>query len=129
MSSLRWLEMCSGPHGAIYTRTHTHALTHKILYPLSLTPFLPSLSLRPQSMRPKESNSKAIKQCMGSAVGMLLALNCYICRHRSCRQQPSHLSVINPYSPLAAFLPFTTYCLKLKRKKRRVEGKALKLQS
>lgn len=60
---------------------------------------------------------------MGSAVGMLLALNCYICRHRSCRQQPSHLSVINPYSPLAAFLPFTTYCLKLKRKKKKKEGR------
>lgn len=48
----------------------------------------------------------------------LLALNCYICRQAAGaagRQQPSHLGVINPYSPLAAFLPFTTYCLKLKR--------------
>lgn len=64
---------------------------------------------------------------MGSAVGMLLALNCYICRHRSCRQQPSHLSVINPYSPLAAFLPFTTYCLKLKRKKKEGRGEGTKI--
>lgn len=38
------------------------------------------------------------------------------------RQQPSHLGVINPYSPLAAFLPFTTYCLKLKRGGKRREG-------
>lgn len=59
-------------------------------------------------------------------VGMLLALNCYICRHRSRKQQRSHLGVINPYSPTAAFLPFTTYCLELKR---RAEGKTLKLQS
>lgn len=42
------------------------------------------------------------------------------------RQQPSHLSVINPYSRTAAFLPFTTYCLKLKG---RAEGNTLKLQS
>lgn len=32
--------------------------------------------------------------------------------------------MINPYSPSAAFLPFTTYCLKLKR---RAEGKDTKI--
>lgn len=48
-----------------------------------------------------------------------MALNCYICR-----QQPSHLSVINPYSPPAAFLPFTNYCLKLEN---RAKGKTLKI--
>lgn len=59
-----------------------------------------------------------------------MALNCYICRLAGAagRQQPSHLGVINPYSALAAFLPFTTDCLKLKRggERRGRRGRAVK---
>ena len=48
--------------------------------------------------------------CGGNAVGTKL-LHLQAQKHR---QQLSHLCAINPYSPSAAFLPFTTYCLKLK---------------
>lgn len=98
----------------------------KLLHLLSLTPSLPFFSLQPQSMWSKESNQKSNKLLYwphgGNAVGTKL-LHLQAQKHR---QQPSHLSVINPYSPSAAFLPFTTNCLKLKR---RAEGKTLKLQS
>lgn len=66
-----------------------------------------------------KSNKSLYGLCGGTAVGTkLLHL-----RAQKNRQQPSHLHVINPYSLLAAFLPFTTHCLKLKRgKKGRGEG-------
>lgn len=71
-----------------------------------------------ERINPK-SNKSLYAPCGGTAVGTkLLHL-----RAQKNRQQPSHLHVINPYSLLAAFLPFTTHCLKLKREKKgRGEG-------
>lgn len=91
---------------------HTHTDTH----PPSLTPFSPSASSSPAALK-NQKTAEAIKRCVGTrrwgdAVGTkLLHLQA---AGAAGRQQPSHLGVINPYSPLAAFLPFTTYCLKLK---------------
>lgn len=105
------------------TGTHTHRNDYTSVpdpFPPVSLPAARVCGLKNQTL--KKSSKILYWLCGENAVGTKL-LHLQTQKHR---QQPSHLRVINPYSPSAAFLPFTAYCLKLKR---RAEGKALKLQS
>lgn len=110
-----WMQLLEGKRGLILKSCARTRQTHMKCFNLCPRPFPPShlpagAGFVRERIKPK-SNKSLYGLCGGTAIcTKLLHL-----RAQKNRQQPSHLHVINPDSPLAAFLPFTTHCLKLKR--------------